>query len=191
MINEAAVRSCLTEAGFTPDVFLNLVNMNPAASLPYHDNTHNYVVAVNAYQMGKELQMSTYQVNHMLVAGLFHDFDHTGGTLFDVTNIIRALKAVEDNREIFIRAGLQPWYVKQLIQATQNPPRTHYTIPEQVMRDADLMGWAEPGTRKLMTGLTAELGTPVTKETTKAFLREESRYMTEPARRKLVLAKWL
>ena len=186
---EAAVRSRLEEQGLPVQEILDLSNGNPAAFLPYHNNEHNYVFAVNAYDIGKSSGLNNWQLKHLLVAGIFHDYDHTGGTKPDVNNILRALKFIHAEHRVFTKMGLAPYYLRQLIQATQNPPRVTYSFPEKIMRDADFMGWCEPETRHMMLGLSAELGVPVNIKSTKKFLNETFIH-TEQARNKLSEAGW-
>lgn len=186
---KAAVCSRLEEQHLPVKEIIGLSDGNPAASLPYHNNEHCLLFAVNAYDVGKSLGLNSYELKHLLVAGIFHDYDHTGGTTPDVNNILRALKFVSSYGSFFIEAGLTPFYLRQLIQATQNPARNLYTLSEQVMRDADLLGWCEPQTRHMLQGLSQELGAPVTNSSTKKFLNDTVIH-TVQARNKFSAAGW-
>jgi len=188
---EAAVRSRLQEAELPVTGILKLASRNPAASLPYHNNEHNYVFAVNAYDIGVQLGYNSYDLRHLLVAGIFHDYDHTGTAGPDSDNIRKALKFI-DFYEVFfsVECKLTPAYLKQLIQATENPGRQMYRPVEQIMRDADMMGWCEQDTSSMMSGLSKELGIPVTAHSTKQFL-SNLRIYTTPAKKKLIVAGWL
>jgi hypothetical protein len=187
---EAAVRSLLQHHEIPEQVIMKLASENPAASLPYHNNNHNFMLAVNAYSIGEHLGINEKLLKHLLIAGIFHDYNHTGTTLPDAVNIKRALHFLHQNSEQFTEVGLSVPLLQILIQATENPPAAKYTLPEQIMRDADLLGWCDQDTTELMQGLSEEFGSPVTKESTKAFLQSAHIY-TEPARKKLVLAGWL
>lgn len=187
---EAAVRSLLQHHDIPEQVIMKLVSENPAASLPYHNNDHNFMLAVNAHDIGKKLGMDEKLLKHLLVAGIFHDYNHTGTTLPDAVNIKRALHFLHQNVEVFTEAGLSVPLLQILIQATENPPAAKYTLPEQVMRDADLLGWCDQDVTELMQGLSQEFGSPVTEQSTKAFLQNAHIY-TKPAQEKLALAGWL
>jgi hypothetical protein len=187
---KAAVSSCLEEQHLPVKEILELSDGNPAAFFPYHNNEHCLLFAVNAYSIGKNLKLNSYELKHLLVAGIFHDFDHTGGSTPDVNNILRALKFIHAKHDFFVNAGLTPFYLRQLIQATQNPPRDMYTVSEHIMRDADLLGWCEPETSHMRHGLSTELGIPVTIRSTKSFLNNAFIH-TKQARNKLFVAGWI
>ena len=187
---EAVVRSLLQHHDIPEQVIMKLTAGNPAASLPYHNNEHNFMLAVNAHSIGEQLGMEDDLLKHLLVAGMFHDYNHTGTTLPDSVNIQKALHFLHQNSQVFIEAGLSVPLLQVLIQATENPPAENYTLPEQVMRDADLLGWCDQDTEELMQGLAEEFGSPVTEQSTRDFLQNAHIY-TEPARKKMRLAGWL
>lgn len=191
MSKQAEVSSLLRELGLPAEEILELVEGNPSAALPYHNNKHNYSVAYHAYTIAQEmLIVSESQAIHLLVAGLFHDYGHTGEGTPDLVNVEQALQAITNNQVFFRKAGLSPWLLRKLIHSTLNPAVGNYDVLERIIRDADLLGWTEPDISSQLAGLSAELGTPVTEESTKVFLQQATIY-TFPARRKLVNAGWL
>lgn len=187
-MEDSEIRSFFTtlveEAGLSTDI-VSFVDSNPSADLPYHNNTHNFIVGINAYMFGKQLGFSERDLQHVLVAGLFHDYAHTGGTEPDWVNVEKAAAYVISLRGELESHGLSIRHLSDLIWGTCNPDEGIYTIQQQVLRDADLMGWVDQNPDVLMEGLSAEIGVPVTEESTKAFLKARKIY-TEPAKEKLL-----
>lgn len=70
---------------------------NPAADLPYHNSMHQILVAVMAhrlYTMSQQHYLAPLDdstLPALFLAGLFHDFNHSGGVETDDINIRRAL----------------------------------------------------------------------------------------------------
>lgn len=196
-MDRETVGSRLEEAGLPSQVLLALSDGNPSSRLPYHNNDHCYNVAVDAFDLGKEYigsgKVSLRMLQHILVAGLFHDYDHTGYSHPDKLNIDNAVMFIRSQTAIFSSLKLNTDRLIRLVKSTQNPARLHpeYNFEEQIMRDADLLGWChEQNHEKFLHGLSIEFEAPVTVESTKQFFRNTYFY-TEAAKRKMTDAGWL
>lgn len=193
-MDRKTVGSRLLEVGLPVEELLTLSDGNPSAGLPYHNNDHCYNVAVDAYDLGKEFpELSENTLRHLLVAGLFHDYSHTGYSHPDILNIAAALQFIEDISPKLSNMGLSPMRIADLIYSTVNPatPGSITRLEQMIIRDADLLGWCqEENHDKFLEGLTIEFEEPVTRESTKKFL-SSTKFYTEQAVTKFRNAGWI
>jgi hypothetical protein len=193
-MNRESVGYRLLEVGLPVEELLTLSDGNPSAGLPYHNNDHCYNVAVDAYDLGKEFpEISESTLKHLLVAGLFHDYAHTGYSHPDVLNIAAALQFIDEISLKLVSMGLSSTRIAHLIYSTMNPapPGGIHRLDEMIMRDADLLGWCqEENQEKFLEGLTIEFEEPVTRESTKKFL-SSTKFYTEQAVEKFKDAGWI
>ena len=83
--------------------------------------------------------MTPREMRNLLIAALFHDYDHSGLTGDDDLNIMRAVRA-----EIkYVLTEDAPWFgdIATLIKATRYPhevPTAELSLGGQVLRDADM-----------------------------------------------------
>jgi hypothetical protein len=193
-MDRKSVDSRLTEVGLPSKALLTFSDGNPSLNLPYHNNDHCYNVAVDAYDLGKEFpEINENSLKHLLVAGLFHDYAHTGYSHPDNLNIAAALQFVRKIGPELKTMGLNVATIIRLIKATENPspPNSKYSLDEKIMRDADLLGWCqEENHEKFLLGLSIEFEEPVTRESTKKFLASTEFY-TSQAVEKFKEAGWL
>ena len=127
------------------DVVRWILENNPSQALPYHNFSHalwtaRYVDAI--YQM--EVGDTKPTPRELVVAALFHDFDHSGGFFTDDSqNIERAIAGL--NR--WFSASVEPTIrseqldsIAKLILETRYPFHTKSSNVESVcLRDADMM----------------------------------------------------
>jgi len=76
---------------------------------------------------------------NLLIAGLFHDYDHTGGIGDDSTNISRAITGMKE-KLLASDVGYTE-DISQIIRATQFPHTnlgTRETLEQTIIRDADM-----------------------------------------------------
>lgn len=108
---------------------------------PYHNFRHISHVTLLCYQacvFYKET-LSARQMRNLLIASLFHDFDHSGMLGDDDLNIEKSIRGLTkhilpEDKEYFGE-------IKKIIQATQYPYQTSSEdlgLMEQIIRDADL-----------------------------------------------------
>lgn len=109
---------------------------------PYHNFRHMLHVLWLCYQAAifYEGRLQRREVRNLLIAALFHDYDHSGQFGNDDLNIERALRG--------LRKHIQPEDTEDLasiegiIRRTEFPytiPSEHLRLPAQILRDADVM----------------------------------------------------
>ena len=80
-------------------------------------------------------------MRNLLIAALFHDFDHTGKPGPDAVNIARAVAGFERHIASVDRDELEKEKITRLIKITEYPyviPWEKLNLAEQVLRDADM-----------------------------------------------------
>lgn len=161
MGTKLGVDARLIAASLGVEVALDYVEThNPSGKLPYHCNVHQYLVAVGAYRL---LHVNAPRVDkreaaELFVAGLFHDYNHSGGTESDDINIQRAVDAfIEFTPQL--PPHLSEPAIIALIRSTEWPWKDeHYHRHQDVLRDADILASAEAcGVYMPITGLPKEL----------------------------------
>ncbi len=131
------------------DPDLEVFDKNPSATAPYHNNLHQATVALTAQfivETKGEKHLSLAAVENLgwpifvdaplFIAGLFHDYGHSGGALEDHINIARATAIVQNFN---IQSG---WMneILSLIAVTEYPfIREPKTGARKALRDADLV----------------------------------------------------
>lgn len=128
-------------------VWLWVSDRNPSGKVNYHNNYHIYYMTWLCDQIYLSLNWED-QLNcdhlSLLVACMFHDFDHTGGRKDDHTNILRAIEGFHTARKempnITAWEKINSEKVAALISITEYPYTDKArTLEEQCMRDADLL----------------------------------------------------
>lgn len=122
-------------------VFAYVSNNNTSNNAPYHNLKHMVSVAkkCNFLINTEDAESNKHEV---LVAALFHDFNHSMGKENDEYNVASALKGfvkfIDDNPDYDINTDI----VIECIRATQYPyiiPSDELTIEQQIIRDSDLL----------------------------------------------------
>jgi len=114
-------------------------------SLAYHDTTHSYQVALNCYEGGLYSGISNKELRVLMVAGLFHDANHTRGKHGDAVNIDNALRCMDAaNRMAPEHQRLKPeefLEARELIKYTEYPYKAKKISSTlgRILRDADMM----------------------------------------------------
>lgn len=136
--------------------YLNFFFEHNKSTAEYHSNYHSICVALNCYEGARRLQLSLSETRIVVLAGIFHDYNHSGGILTDDKNIDIAiegltlaynqigLEACEAALQFGVLAPLlTPEEIAKTIQTlriTKYPYETDpITITEMIIRDADLM----------------------------------------------------
>jgi hypothetical protein len=125
---------------------------------PYHNFRHMLHVTWLAYQ-GCEFykdHLSKVDMRDILVAALFHDFDHSGMLGNDDLNIERAVRALIKYQLPEDRPRIS--HIIALIRATEYPPTTkNETLCADILRDADLsQAFSTAWVQQVVFGLAAE-----------------------------------
>lgn len=136
---------------------------NPSNFLPYHGIDHLWSV-YNSCMLMINQSPETIKDKELLIAALFHDYDHSGGKLSDAQNITNALMGVQ----LFHQANpeFDLFYVKFLISCTEYPytvEESDLTIESKMLRDADMCYLFEDlSIVKLYSGLRKEFNQGLT-----------------------------
>jgi len=142
---------------------------NVSSELSYHGQQHLAVVAIHAHRLAEEYLESSDEALYLFLAGLYHDYNHTGdASAHDSKNILKALEAWRAvAHEFSLLEMLKP--VAKLIMATEHDS-TPATVAETIIREADYAYVLEPDKELWYDRLTIELGVPVTEESTNSYL---------------------
>ena len=107
---------------------------------PYHNLNHNLVVTVFSYYIGHSEKLSDKEMKELLIAAIFHDYNHTAGEQKDDVNIKNAKdgvkKFVEDND---VDVDLDKIY--EILGATEFPYKIEddkLNTQQKIIRDADM-----------------------------------------------------
>lgn len=117
----------------------------------YHNNYHAICVALNCCEGALHQKLSDSEVKTTVLAGIFHDFNHSGGTETDDKNIERAVRGLSSAYITQIPeqlSGKTKTYLTsdeftqtiQTLAVTKYPyEKSPVTIMQMIIRDADLM----------------------------------------------------
>jgi len=164
-LNKIGVEVIIDRLNLEP--FYNLFSsFNAGNDLPYHNLYHAHCVLLNCYEGGMHSRLSDDELRGLCAGALFHDFNHFGGILPDDKNIEVALEGLKIAQRYAVsqHLGLSDASLKiaeAVIKVTQYPYIIEpTTIPEQIIRDADLMQAYEDTPKELQKqffGLKVEL----------------------------------
>lgn len=118
-------------------VFMNAQNLFN----PYHNFRHMLHVSWLCYQACTYYKdkLSPRKMRNLLIAALFHDYDHCGMMGNDDLNIARAIRGMEKN--LLPEDRLYDGEIVAIIRATEYPYVDAITKPslsQQIIRDADM-----------------------------------------------------
>jgi len=143
--------------------YLFFMKLNSSSKLPYHNFYHIVCMINNVFEGACHLDLRREEKRALVVAAIFHDFDHSGGKVTDDVNVNLALKRFNDCQWVAERqqfseliVGLVDWtrvdwsqgildpdevkLTKEAIAITKYPyDRDPVSAVERVIRDADLM----------------------------------------------------
>lgn len=115
---------------------------NPSNNLPYHNFGHLEKVAYYAYLGAIAENLPPAVIRDICLAGLFHDFNHSGGKLKDSENVALAKAGYEQYVKDINDTDTNPIFVKFLIDITEYPytvETSKLTIQQKILRDADMI----------------------------------------------------
>lgn len=131
--------------------FSIILTKNKSNVIPYHNLKHTLTMMLNAFDIFNH-DVYDYtklydtkkcdELRAICIAALFHDFNHSGGTLqSDEDNISLAIDAwnkYTKEDEYWVK------FIEHLIKGTQYPYiNDEPNIYVQILRDADMMQWFE------------------------------------------------
>lgn len=140
---------------------------NPSKDLPYHDSTHCLAVARVAYELHGLMGLQRDSKQHrreqrlLVVAGLLHDWGHSGGRFTDDDdNIAVAIRELESHRQR-LTDEFGPQFVDKVADLIMSTRYPYHGLPdcnlEAVLRDADHLYFLTPcGPEAVLEGLRHE-----------------------------------
>ncbi len=136
-----------------------LILNNSGNNNPYHNFHHSLTIIKNIYFICKDLKIDEYHTRLMIIAGLFHDFNHSGGKEKDDSkNIEEAIKAF---RKYSSEESIpDEKFVESIIEVTRYPyiKTEGLTIYEKIIRDDDLLQGCETNfIQQILFGLGKEM----------------------------------
>jgi hypothetical protein len=115
---------------------------NPSNNAPYHGIDHLFEVFKFSYTIFEnDTLCKSIKINklELLIACLFHDYNHSTGRLKDSENISNAIDGLTEFHKIYPEFDLE--ISKDIIRATEYPytlPDEGLTIEQQIIRDSDM-----------------------------------------------------
>ncbi len=144
-INYNLVMKEIENMGLIPYFQFYMAN-NQSLIIPYHNCNHMLQLLyhiIKAYRYDPK-KLSTYDYVKLLLAGMYHDFNHSGGVLDDADNIVLAKKglfnAIEKTSPLVSLDDIKDIY--HIIDATQYPyiiDDKDLSYSQSIIRDADLL----------------------------------------------------
>jgi hypothetical protein len=139
---------------------------NPSGDAPYHNNEH----MITVYNFCKDISDNIEHTDNLnlLVAALFHDFDHSMGKEKDNVNVKRAIEAFSDyyNNEL-THSDINKDKVIDIIKITEYPytiKNSELNTDQKIIRDADLLqGSVDNWYEFIVIGLSKEMNIPIDK----------------------------
>lgn len=160
---------------------------NMSANAPYHKAEHLFTVTLNCYEASLYYNFTVEAQQVLILAALYHDFNHSAGEHPDWVNILSAVAGAVDNIPEY-EPGMDASRLKritQVIHSTQYPavsrPRN---ILECIIRDADILQTTEEDELEFISGLNQENGSTLTLESSRKFLKGHSMFTWWGERRK-------
>ncbi len=129
---------------------------------PYHNFRHVFHVVwlCDDACMFYKNQLTKNEMRCLLIAAMFHDFDHPGIMGDDDLNIARAIRAL---KKYILREDLEYFeIIASIISATEYPYKTAthiLSLPKQIIRDADMgQAFSVAWMQQILFGLAEEWG---------------------------------
>jgi hypothetical protein len=132
------------------DALQYILAHNTSAKLPYHNTNHMLGMTSIAIRLFMS-KSSAEDIDVLILAGLFHDFGHSGGTQPDMVNIEHACAVV---RDYLVGREKSDSFIDQVTQAIQCTVFPFTVQPvgwiQQCLRDADILYTALVGDPELV-----------------------------------------
>jgi len=158
------------------DAFDYVKKNNTSNNLPYHNWYHALCMVEKCIEGANYHNLPYRSIRHLVLAALFHDFDHTGGKSTDSINIDRALKGWRNYEYTFLRSitSIDKQEVEGIIRVTEYPYVIEpICIEQKIIRDADLMQCLRPTWKEMIiVGLRQEMSIKLGKDLTEEEMCE-------------------
>lgn len=164
----------LARLGLNPGHVHVICKENPSAALPYHNAGHCCTVGLNCVDGAINNGMSPEDTSNLFLAGLYHDYDHSGGKCTDDINIARAIKGMSywcSKLEGYDAERISK--IANIISATIWPANLFEgarDLSQSIICDADHMQYLEPDAMSFVDGIGTETGQLTTVPSTLQFL---------------------
>lgn len=139
-----------------------LIANNKANSAPYHNLNHALTIVKYASEGAESEGLSERETRNLLLAAMFHDFNHSAGKSKDDVNVENAKKGLREFVESEAIEGVDLYEMEKLIDATEYPYQIKsgdLTLSQKILRDADLMQIFEDNwIHQNILGIALELG---------------------------------
>lgn len=173
VVRQELIEESLKALSLNP-AHLDIIGLNPAHINPYHNNEHLYTVALNCLEAAKYYNLSRQDERLLLLAGLYHDYAHSGGKHSDTINVSKSISyALHHCEELEKLSDEETDKLANIIHATIQPSTLHnadLNLLQKIIMDADMMQWLEPDADDFLVGLSVEMGREITWHSTKEFL---------------------
>lgn len=137
--------------------FKILITENNGNNNPYHNFYHTCCVINNCHKISENEKINDSNIRLLLIAAIFHDFNHSAGKYTDDKNIEEALTVFRQNSE---ESENDNQTIERLIRCTQYPYNKNEDlgIGQQIIRDADILQQLEDNwIQQCLFGLNKEL----------------------------------
>ena len=140
-----------------------IIDTNNANHNPYHNFDHNLHVANLTYKLTKHVSVTDNEKKNLIIAGLFHDYNHSGGVhKDDALNIKYAIIGFNEfynhNETLFNNGDKKE--IITLIYSTKYPidnDKLIITPSIKIIRDADMLyTFTAPFFQSIILGLAKE-----------------------------------
>lgn len=113
---------------------------NISNDLPYHNRIHTETMIKNVYDGASYYNLNIVETKELVIAALFHDFNHSGGKLTDKENINLVLTELDKISDMFAKHDIELQKIKDMVYITEFP-FVHFpkTLQQKIIRDSDLM----------------------------------------------------
>lgn len=139
-----------------------LIANNEANNAPYHNLNHALTIVKYASEGAESEGLSERETINLLLAAMFHDFNHSEGKSKDDVNIKNAKKGLREFVESEVIDGVDLEEMEKIIDATEYPYQIKsgdLTLSQKILRDADLMQIFEDNwIHQNILGIALELG---------------------------------
>lgn len=122
------------------------MNYNISYDNPYHNMSHTIKVLNNIINISEEMKIDNFNLYCLILSGIFHDFNHSGGRFSDSVNIHNAkaglsdcvlnYKKGEENISVIVNECFS------IIDATKWPYEkkiSELSLNQKIMRESDIL----------------------------------------------------
>lgn len=140
------IYTTIIENDLLSDAFKYIVIYNSANLAPYHNTDHMMAVTQKLHE--GYLETGGCEYYNLILAGMFHDMNHSMGEKDDSDNVKMAIKSLKDwwkssgNKIDHSFMDINIDECIEIIKATQYPyviDDVDLTIPQKLIRDSDLL----------------------------------------------------